>query len=296
MRILKILFLVISLSMPLTSYACWDDDEDDWGTWDPWNEDDDDDGSYDNDSWTDAGWDGYGSDGGNDNGDDYDDVGDDYYGYGVVITPDDDDDDWWRQPDQDDDDSDDDNDWNDDYYDDDNTSSDNNITVKGQDKEKPSYDLKDTDFLIKKREELEELVKKCYKQINKNWCLSTTLEYVFLYYGLSVNEGDIVKYILEKDKNYFINGFEGDPSLIVSIIESLLECEKINLIDIPKALDDGFPVMTNVESDDCTHSVMIIGYNSNLQFICLDPLIGNFVTYEVNEFKFNYIIKIINVK
>ena len=257
---------------------------------------DDDDGSYDYGSWTDAGWDGYGSDGGNDNGDDYDDVGDDYYGYGVVITPDDDDDDWWRQPDQDDDDSDDDNDWNDDYYDDDNTSSDNNITVKGQDKEKPSYDLKDTDFLIKKREELEELVKKCYKQINKNWCLSTTLEYVFLYYGLSVNEGDIVKYILEKDKNYFINGFEGDPSLIVSIIESLLECEKINLIDIPKALDDGFPVMTNVESDDCTHSVMIIGYNSNLQFICLDPLIGNFVTYEVNEFKFNYIIKIINVK
>lgn len=95
----------------MTSYACWDDDDDDWGTWDPWNEDDDDDGSYDYDSWTDAGWDGYGSNGKDDGGgSDYD--YDDYYGYGVVITPDDNDndDDWWRQPDQGDDYSNDEND------------------------------------------------------------------------------------------------------------------------------------------------------------------------------------------
>lgn len=295
MRILKILFLAISLSMPLTSYACWDDDEDDWGTWDPWNEDDDDDGSYDYDSWTDAGWDGYGSDGNDGGGSDYD--YDDYYGYGVVITPDDNDNDGFGQSDLDDDYSDDyDDDWNDDYYDDDNTSSDNDITVRGQDKNKPSYDLKDTDFLIKKREELEELVKKCYKQINKDWCLSTTIEYTFLYYGLSINEGDIVKYIVDIiGTSYLTDGFFGEVSIIEQIIEGLFFCEKILAVDIVHALSEECPVLTNVQSTDCTHSVIIIGYNDG-HFICIDPLTGNFAEYAPEEFKCNYIIKINNIK
>lgn len=120
MKTLKILFLLISLSMSVTGYACWDDEDDDWNIWNPWNEDDDDDGSYDYGSWTDAGWDGYGSNGKDDGGgSDYD--YDDYYGYGVVITPDDNDndDDWWRQPDQGDDYSNDENDIENDNSDDD---------------------------------------------------------------------------------------------------------------------------------------------------------------------------------
>lgn len=91
MKFLKLLIIVLSLSIPIHSYACWENDwDDDDSSWyDDWYDDDDYDDWYDDDDYDISGgmlpevdvypdnW---------DNDDDWNN-----------------DDDWWRTPDDDDD-------------------------------------------------------------------------------------------------------------------------------------------------------------------------------------------------
>lgn len=53
MKLIKLLIIVLSLSIPIQSYACWDDDWDD--NYDPWDDEDDPWGDDDNDwsAWDD---------------------------------------------------------------------------------------------------------------------------------------------------------------------------------------------------------------------------------------------------
>lgn len=93
MKYLKLFIIMLSLSIPIHSYACWDDDWDDdshngWYGDNDWNDDDDlEDDSYDLSGGMLPDVDVYPDDWDNDWDDDWDD-----------------DDDWWRTPDDDDED------------------------------------------------------------------------------------------------------------------------------------------------------------------------------------------------
>lgn len=283
MKTFKILFLLISLSIPTTSYACWDDYDDDWGTWDPWNEDDDDDGSYDYDAWTDAGWDGYGSDGGNDTGDDYDDVGDDYYGYGVVITPDDNDDDWYDLPDQDDDYSDDGDDYED-YNDDDTNISGDSHTTIGSNYSSQEYILKNTDKLI-----IFDKMKKWNKQSEKMSCVVTAMEYASqilkdndLNYRIVFT--DDYKYHIYYDNDFNSHGVRLDE--LEPFIRLEFDAKQIySQYSFIESIENGWPILSVISStalyswSPVEHLVVIIGQTGDgNSYIYIDPDNGGYKT------------------
>lgn len=158
MKWIKLLIIVISLSLPINSYACWDDDMDD-----------DDEGWYNN----------------NDDDDDYAwdiDLPD------VIITPDDDDswdesdDDWWRTDYGDDDDSwDDSSDDDDDWWDDDDDipnvgNSENNFYFSAM-KPLGTHSPSENEIDINRKSFIT-LPASWPSQNTKMGCVSTVLEYV----------------------------------------------------------------------------------------------------------------------
>lgn len=198
MKWIKLLIIVISLSLPIHSYACWDDDMDD-----------DDEGWYNN----------------NDDDDDYAwdiDLPD------VIITPDDDDswdesdDDWWRTDYGDDDDSwDDSSDDDDDWWDDDDDipnvgNSENNFYFSAM-KPLGTHSPSENEIDINRKSFIT-LPASWPSQNTKMGCVSTVLEYVsnYLYGSLTYDS-----YLSERTcfEDQYIALFNSDLTIDGVLIE-----------------------------------------------------------------------------
>ena len=257
MKWIKLLIIVISLSLPIHSYACWDDDMDD----------DDDSGWYDD----------------NDNGDDWwnEDNYDDDYAWDidlpdVIITPDDDDswdesdDDWWRTDDADDDDS-----WdggNDDWWDDDSwnddsgMSSNKNNEIKGNDDKKNNYSLKESDKLSVNLKILNKQIG--FKQGTNNTCVCSGLEFVAKVLGNNqLTESKVLeKLVTTQGLGALLGQFQNVQTLADDLARIAKDAgfrSTSYISDIKTAIDNGELVMTTIPvASGGNHDVIIVGYNS----------------------------------
>lgn len=288
-----IFIMAFALSLCVHSWACWYDDEEEW--WDFYFE-----------IWGDDPYDGY--DPFEDDWDDWDedilDGGDYLEGDGAVIFPDDDD--WWNDWDYGWDDDDDwyDDDWWEDieedqfYYDSwyqdyvlqENEVSVTHLPVQGADSQKTPYTLQTTDNLILSKDSLNAWDQGCLKQVNNNWCISSTIEYLCLLYGQPTNEGIIIMAINTLGfYDYISVGFYGTVPQLETIFNNWFSLESRSSLTTD-LISEGYPIVSNVDmGDGITHSVIIVGYDSSGNYICLDPLIGDFTTYTLSEFKKDYI-------
>lgn len=296
MKWIKLLIIILSLSQPIHSYACWDEDWDDDSGWyddndngdDWWNEDNESD-----DDW----W----------NEDNYDDD----YAWDidlpdVIITPDDDDswdesdDDWWRTDYGDDDDSwDDSSDDDDDWWDDDDDipnvgNSENNFyfsAMKPLGTHSPSeneIDINGKSFIT--------LPASWPSQNTKMGCVSTVLEYVsnYLYGSLTYDS-----YLSERTcfEDQYIALFNSDLTIDGVLIENMekffTECgfdvEHVYFpYEIMGYISEGYPVIASAEnnSDGSTaHEVFIVGYFGDTgNFQTVDPSDGSYETRKFDEF------------
>lgn len=246
MKWIKLLIIVISLSLPIHSYACWDDDMDD-----------DDEGWYNN----------------NDDDDDYAwdiDLPD------VIITPDDDDswdesdDDWWRTDDSDDDDS-----WdggNDDWWDDDSwnddsgMSSNKNNEIKGNDDKKNNYSLKESDKLSVNLKILNKQIG--FKQGTNNTCVCSGLEFVAKVLGNNqLTESKVLeKLVATQGLGALLGQFQNVQTLADDLARIANDAgfrSTSYISDIKTAIDNGELVMTTIPvASGGNHDVIIVGYNS----------------------------------
>lgn len=246
MKWIKLLIIVISLSLPIHSYACWDDDMDD-----------DDEGWYNN----------------NDDDDDYAwdiDLPD------VIITPDDDDswdesdDDWWRTDYGDDDDS-----WdggNDDWWDDDSwnddsgMSSNKNNEIKGNDDKKNNYSLKESDKLSVNLKILNKQIG--FKQGTNNTCVCSGLEFVAKVLGNNqLTESKVLeKLVATQGLGALLGQFQNVQTLADDLARIANDAgfrSTSYISDIKTAIDNGELVMTTIPvASGGNHDVIIVGYNS----------------------------------
>lgn len=246
MKWIKLLIIVISLSLPIHSYACWDDDMDD-----------DDEGWYNN----------------NDDDDDYAwdiDLPD------VIITADDDDswdesdDDWWRTDDSDDDDS-----WdggNDDWWDDDSwnddsgMSSNKNNEIKGNDDKKNNYSLKESDKLSVNLKILNKQIG--FKQGTNNTCVCSGLEFVAKVLGNNqLTESKVLeKLVATQGLGALLGQFQNVQTLADDLARIANDAgfrSTSYISDIKTAIDNGELVMTTIPvASGGNHDVIIVGYNS----------------------------------
>lgn len=249
MKWIKLLIIVISLSLPIHSYACWDDDMDD----------DDDSGWYDD----------------NDNGDDWwnEDNYDDDYAWDidlpdVIITPDDDDswdesdDDWWRTDDADDDDWWDDDSWNDDSG----MSSNKNNEIKGNDDKKNNYSLKESDKLSVNLKILNKQIG--FKQGTNNTCVCSGLEFVAKVLGNNqLTESKVLeKLVTTQGLGALLGQFQNVQTLADDLARIANDAgfrSTSYISDIKTAIDNGELVMTTIPvASGGNHDVIIVGYNS----------------------------------
>ena len=285
MKWIKLLIIVISLSLPINSYACWDDDMDD-----------DDEGWYNN----------------NDDDDDYAwdiDLPD------VIITPDDDDswdesdDDWWRTDYGDDDDSwDDSSDDDDDWWDDDvgswtNTDEKNNINApdywKNQTWHIPAYN----EYLLNWKK-WENYPEHWQLQNGKN-CVSVALEYIANCLDGSYPGND---YIFYRDyfESLYLQAFGRDlfqlgvdPSHLSSFYGLCgFDVESISYKDVQSCILNNIPVMGVIASgENSAHELFVIGYFADTDmYQTLNPATGTFQAFNKNDFYGNTLYKVNSFK
>ena len=285
MKWIKLLIIVISLSLPINSYACWDDDMDD-----------DDEGWYNN----------------NDDDDDYAwdiDLPD------VIITPDDDDswdesdDDWWRTDYGDDDDSwDDSSDDDDDWWDDDvgswtNTDEKNNINApdywKNQTWHIPAYN----EYLLNWKK-WENYPEHWQPQNGKN-CVSVALEYIANCLDGSYPGND---YIFYRDyfESLYLQAFGRDlfqlgvdPSHLSSFYGLCgFDVESISYKDVQSCILNNIPVMGVIASgENSAHELFVIGYFADTDmYQTLNPATGTFQAFNKNDFYGNTLYKVNSFK
>lgn len=286
MKWIKLLIIVISLSLPIHSYACWDDDMDD-----------DDEGWYNN----------------NDDDDDYAwdiDLPD------VIITPDDDDswdesdDDWWRTDYGDDDDSwDDSSDDDDDWWDDDdvgswtNTDEKNNINApdywKNQTWHIPAYN----EYLLNWKK-WENYPEHWQPQNGKN-CVSVALEYIANCLDGSYPGND---YIFYRDyfESLYLQAFGRDlfqlgvdPSHLSSFYGLCgFDVESISYKDVQSCILNNIPVMGVIASgENSAHELFVIGYFADTDmYQTLNPATGTFQAFNKNDFYGNTLYKVNSFK
>ena len=279
------LIIVISLSLPIHSYACWDDDMDD-----------DDEGWYNN----------------NDDDDDYAwdiDLPD------VIITADDDDswdesdDDWWRTDYGDDDDSwDDSSDDDDDWWDDDvgswtNTDEKNNINApdywKNQTWHIPAYN----EYLLNWKK-WENYPEHWQPQNGKN-CVSVALEYIANCLDGSYPGND---YIFYRDyfESLYLQAFGRDlfqlgvdPSHLSSFYGLCgFDVESISYKDVQSCILNNIPVMGVIASgENSAHELFVIGYFADTDmYQTLNPATGTFQAFNKNDFYGNTLYKVNSFK
>lgn len=294
MKWIKLLIIVISLSLPIHSYACWDDDMDD-----------DDSGWYgdDDDWWNDDDWD-----------DDYAweiDLPD------VVITPDNDDDswgdndDWWRT-DSDDEDSWDDNSDNDDGWwndDDDDVGSWTNTDDK-KNPNAPDYWKNQTWHIPAYNEYL--LNWKKWENYPEHWqpqdgknCVSVALEYIANCLEGSYPGND---YIFYRDyfESLYLQAFGRDlfqlgvaPSHLSSFYGLCgFDVESISYKDVQSCILNNIPVMGVIASgENSAHELFVIGYFADTDmYQTLNPTTGTFQAFNKNDFYGNTLYKVNSFK
>lgn len=274
MKWIKLLIIVLSLSLPIHSYACWDDDwDDDFGWYD----------DFDDDDW----W-----------NDDDDDLAWEIDLPEVDITPDNDDswdtsdDDWWRTDDDYDDDS-----WdggNDDWWDIDDEDQGN---WENPDKEKEPnvpykryYEPKSNEHSL-----ATEQVKfpGSWNRQEKNMnCVSTVLEYVANYLANSMLS-DYQPYRTSFEQTYYelfgrsleIYGvnFDQMPAFYNACG---FENSNITFEEIKSLIDDNYPIVATVKisSEGFAHEVFIVGYTDNNEIVAVNPTRGEYQTYRQEDF------------
>ena len=282
MKWIKLLIIVISLSLPINSYACWDDDMDD-----------DDEGWYNN----------------NDDDDWWND--DDDYAWDidlpdVIITADDDDswdesDDEQRRTDYGDDD--------DDWWDDDdvgswtNTDEKNNINApdywKNQTWHIPAYN----EYLLNWKK-WENYPEHWQPQNGKN-CVSVALEYIANCLDGSYPGND---YIFYRDyfESLYLQAFGRDlfqlgvdPSHLSSFYGLCgFDVESISYKDVQSCILNNIPVMGVIASgENSAHELFVIGYFADTDmYQTLNPATGTFQAFNKNDFYGNTLYKVNSFK
>ena len=282
MKWIKLLIIVISLSLPIHSYACWDDDmDDDDEGW--YNNNDDDDWQNDDDDYA---WD--------------IDLPD------VIITADDDDswdesdDDWWRTDYGDDD---------DDWWDDDdvgswtNTDEKNNINApdywKNQTWHIPAYN----EYLLNWKK-WENYPEHWQPQNGKN-CVSVALEYIANCLDGSYPGND---YIFYRDyfESLYLQAFGRDlfqlgvdPSHLSSFYGLCgFDVESISYKDVQSCILNNIPVMGVIASgENSAHELFVIGYFADTDmYQTLNPATGTFQAFNKNDFYGNTLYKVNSFK
>ena len=275
MKWIKLLIIVISLSLPIHSYACWDDDMDD-----------DDEGWYNNNDDDDCAWE--------------IDLPD------VIITADDDDswdesdDDWWRTDYGDDD---------DDWWDDDdvgswtNTDEKNNINApdywKNQTWHIPAYN----EYLLNWKK-WENYPEHWQPQNGKN-CVSVALEYIANCLDGSYPGND---YIFYRDyfESLYLQAFGRDlfqlgvdPSHLSSFYGLCgFDVESISYKDVQSCILNNIPVMGVIASgENSAHELFVIGYFADTDmYQTLNPATGTFQAFNKNDFYGNTLYKVNSFK
>lgn len=284
MKWIKLLIIVISLSLPIHSYACWDDDMDD-----------DDEGWYNNnddDDW----W------------NDDDDCAWEIDLPEVDITPDNDDswadeDDWWRTDYGDDDDS-----WDDSSDDDDvgswtNTDEKNYINApdywKNQTWHIPAYN----EYLLNWKK-WENYPEHWQPQNGKN-CVSVALEYIANCLDGSYPGND---YIFYRDyfESLYLQAFGRDlfqlgvdPSHLSSFYGLCgFDVESISYKDVQSCILNNIPVMGVIASgENSAHELFVIGYFADTDmYQTLNPATGTFQAFNKNDFYGNTLYKVNSFK
>lgn len=285
------------MAVATPTVACWDEDEEDWWDWffDMWGFDDEW-AFYGDEDEDEYWWDDDPIDGGN-----YLD------GDGAIVTPSDDDwwddlyDDWWEDDWYDDD-------WWEDYEEDlfyyeswyqdyilqEDGSSYSYSEVQGTENQREVYTLQRTDSLIKPINTLNDWKDNCYKQVTNYYCVSTTIEFLCKFYGSNLNEGSIIMTIVSMGFSDYINsGFFGTVADLNGIFSNWFITESAEPPITCSLIDQGYPITANVIIDDTiTHSVIIVGYDNDGYYICMDPLLGDFTKYSVSELGTSYLYKI----
>ncbi len=306
MKWVKLLIIILSLSQPIHSYACWDEDWDDDSGWYDDNDNDDDWWNEDNES-DDDWW----------NEDNYDDD----YAWDidlpdVIITPDDDDswdesdDDWWRTDDSDDDDS-----WdggNDDWWDDDSYTDNDSHNVGNNFTNTYFSNMKCFGNYSPSENEID-INRKSFITLPASWpsqntkmgCVSTVLEYVSNYLHGSLTYDS---YVLERSsfeiqyQDLFNSDLTTDGVIIENMEHFFTECgfnvEHVYFpYEIMGYILEGNPVIASAKNDSdgsTAHEVFIIGYFRDTEhFQTVDPSNG---TYETHKFEDLYLKSIFVIK
>ena len=300
MKWIKLLIIVLSLSLPIQSYACW---EEDW--------DDDDSGWYDDDEdddWWNEEDDNWAED------DSYDDCTWEFDLPDVVITPDgddswnDSDDDWWRTDSDDSDDS-----WdggNDDWWDNDDdvgywTNTDDKSELNAPDYWKnqtwhvPAYN----EYLLNWNK-WESYPEHWQPQNGRN-CVSVALEYIANCLDGSYPGNDYIFY-----RDYFetlysqafdrnLYDFGVAPSHLSSFYGLCgFDVESISYKDVQSCILDNIPVIGVIDSgNNMAHELFIIGYFADTDmYQTLNPTTGTFQALDKNEFYGNSLYKVNSFK
>lgn len=292
MKWIKLLIIVLSLSLPIHSYACWEEDWDDDDS--GWYDDEEDDEEYD-DWWNDED-DDWAED------DSYDDCTWEFDLPEVDIMPDNDDsqdesdDDWWRT------DSDDSDDWdgsNDDWWDEDddnpNVGNNENNTYFPDVKRFGNYSPSENEVDIN-RKSFVTLPASWPSQNTKMGCVSTVLEYVsnYLYGSLTYDS-----YISERTcfEDQYTALFNSDLTIDGVLIENMekffTECgfdvEHVYFsYEIMGHISEGNPVIASAENGSggsTAHEVFIVGYFSDTgEFQTVNPSDGSYETRKFEDF------------
>lgn len=281
MKWIKLLIIVISLSLPIHSYACWDDDMDD-----------DDEGWYNNnddDDW----W------------NDDDDCAWEIDLPEVDITPDNDDswadeDDWWRTDYGDDD---------DDWWDDDDVGSWTNTDEKNY-INAPDYWKNQTWHIPAYNEYL--LNWKKWENYPEHWqpqtgqnCVSVALEYIANCLDGKYPGND---YIFYRDyfESLYLQAFDRDlfqlgvdPSHLSSFYGLCgFDVESISYKDVQSCILNNIPVMGVIASgENSVHELFVIGYFADTDmYQTLNPATGTFQAFNKNDFYGNTLYKVNSFK
>lgn len=281
MKWIKLLIIVISLSLPIHSYACWDDDMDD-----------DDEGWYNN----------------NDDDDWWNDDDDCAWKIDlpeVDITPDNDDswadeDDWWRTDYGDDD---------DDWWDDDDVGSWTNTDEKNY-INAPDYWKNQTWHIPAYNEYL--LNWKKWENYPEHWqpqtgqnCVSVALEYIANCLDGKYPGND---YIFYRDyfESLYLQAFGRDlfqlgvdPSHLSSFYGLCgFDVESISYKDVQSCILNNIPVMGVIASgENSVHELFVIGYFADTDmYQTLNPATGTFQAFNKNDFYGNTLYKVNSFK
>lgn len=282
--ILRFFLIFACVSLPLHSFACWDDDWDDYYSYDDY---DDDWWDYDDDWW----WDDDDDDWWNDDVD-YGDIGNDDYDIDggelddVVVTPDDDwglDDDWWRVDYSYEEEDNDDDDW---YY-----NYDDDVIIVGYGKGAQDND-KDNEIDPKERQYLVQDCQLC--------CVPAVMAIMNMYAKkLTIEQAESLqnKYI---EKFYEMTGKNvSDIGVSSDKIETFMNlCGFIinhcSVDAISRCTDAGYQVFVFIDVIDngktYGHALDIIDSNKDsngniVSYECINPNTGNVETHSADEFK-----------